>query len=156
MWYFRRKYNGLIVLGNMMYSQDEQSFYDLSKAPVSMTPMQEKLMTTSGYRVYDAATLVPESVTKLPGKAKFIDVNGNTMVTAYLATAAQNADEAIKANIQTYATSDYKLSNPITEITNAADIQPNNGKNVVLVDGSKLYLCTGRDGLKVFENGILS
>ena len=44
MWYFRRKYNGLIVLGNMMYSQDEQSFYDLSKAPVSMTPMQEKLM----------------------------------------------------------------------------------------------------------------
>ena len=57
-------------------------------------------------------------------------VCGNTMVTAYLATAAQNADEAIKANIQTYATSDYKLSNPITEITNAANIQPNNGKNV--------------------------
>ena len=115
-----------------------------------------EVMTTSGYRVYDAATLVPESVTKLPGKAKFIDINGNTMVTAYLAKAAQNADEAIKANIQTYATSDYKLATPLTEITNAADIQPNNGKNVVLIDGSKLYLCTGRDGLKVFENGTLS
>lgn len=115
-----------------------------------------EVMTTSGYRVYDAATLVPESVTKLPGKAKFVDVNGNTIVTAYLANQAHTSDEAIKANVQTYATSDYKLANPLTQITNAADIQPNNGKNVVLVDGSKLYLCTGRDGLKVFENGTLS
>ena len=115
-----------------------------------------EVMTTSGYRVYDAATLVPESVTKLPGKAKFVDVNGNTIVTAYLANQAHTSDEAIKANVQTYATSDYKLANPLTQITNAADIQPNNGKNVILVDGSKLYLCTGRDGLKVFEKGTLS
>ena len=115
-----------------------------------------EVTTTSGYRVYDAATLVPESVTKLPGKAKFVDVNGNTIVTAYLANQAHTSDEAIKANVQTYATSDYKLANPLTQITNAADIQPNNGKNVILVDGSKLYLCTGRDGLKVFENGTLS
>lgn len=28
--------------------------------------------------------------------------------------------------------------------------------NVTLADGGKLYLCTGRDGLKVFENGTLS
>lgn len=42
--HFRRQYRNVIVLGNMMYSQDEHSFYDLSKAPVSMTPMQEKLM----------------------------------------------------------------------------------------------------------------
>lgn len=43
-WYFRRKYKGVIVLGNMVYSEDENSFYDLSKSPVIMTPMQEKLM----------------------------------------------------------------------------------------------------------------
>ena len=43
-WYFRRKYKGVIVLGNMVYSEDENSFYDLSKSPVFMTPMQEKLM----------------------------------------------------------------------------------------------------------------
>lgn len=149
--------NILSLKGSKKYAAiDNDTTVDGDGNCVAVNGNHIEVMTTSGYRVYDAATLVPESVTKLPGKAKFIDVNGNTMVTAYLATAAQNADEAIKANIQTYATSDYKLSNPITEITNAADIQPNNGKNVVLVDGSKLYLCTGRDGLKVFENGILS
>jgi len=149
--------NILSLKGSKKYAAiDNDTTVDGDGNGVAVNGNHIEVMTTSGYRVYDAATLVPESVTKLPGKAKFIDVNGNTMVTAYLATAAQNADEAIKANIQTYATSDYKLSNPITEITNAADIQPNNGKNVVLVDGSKLYLCTGRDGLKVFENGILS
>ena len=42
--YFRRQYNNFVVLGNMMYSQDEQSFYDLNKTPIVMTPMQEKLM----------------------------------------------------------------------------------------------------------------
>ena len=149
--------NILSLKGSKKYAAiDNDTTVDGDGNCVAVNGNHIEVMTTSGYRVYDAATLVPESVTKLPGKAKFIDVNGNTMVTAYLATAAQNADEAIKANIQTYATSDYKLSNPITEITNAADIQPNNGKNVVLVDGSKLYLCTGRDGLKVFENGTLS
>jgi hypothetical protein len=44
-WYFRKQYNGFIVLGNMMYAEDEHSFYDLNKAPVALTPMQEKLMT---------------------------------------------------------------------------------------------------------------
>ena len=135
---------------------DKDTTVDGDGNSVAVNGSHIEVMTTSGYRVYDAATLVPESVTKLPGKAKFVDINGNTMVTAYLATEAQNSDEAIKANVQTYATSDYKLSKPLTEITNAADIQPNNGKNVVLADGSKLYLCTGRDGLKVFENGTLS
>ena len=135
---------------------DKDTTVDGDGNSVAVNGSHIEVMTTSGYRVYDAATLVPESVTKLPGKAKFIDINGNTMVTAYLATQAQNSDEAIKANVQTYATSDYKLANPLTQITNAADIQPNNGKNVILVDGSKLYLCTGRDGLKVFENGTLS
>lgn len=135
---------------------DKETTVDGDGNALAVNGSHIEVMTTSGYRVYDAATLVPESVTKLPGKAKFIDVNGNTMVTAYLATEAQNSDEAIKANVQTYATSDYKLSKPLTEITNAADIQPNNGKNVVLADGGKLYLCTGRDGLKVFENGTLS
>lgn len=42
--HFRRQYKNVIVLGNMMYAQDEHSFYDLSKSPVVMTPMQEKLM----------------------------------------------------------------------------------------------------------------
>lgn len=42
--HFRWQYKNVIVLGNMMYAQDEHSFYDLSKSPVVMTPMQEKLM----------------------------------------------------------------------------------------------------------------
>jgi hypothetical protein len=43
--YFRKQHKGVIVLGNMMYAEDEHSFYDLNKAPVALTPMQEKLMT---------------------------------------------------------------------------------------------------------------
>ena len=42
--YFRRQYNNFVVLGNMMYVQNEHSFYDLNKTPIVMTPMQEKLM----------------------------------------------------------------------------------------------------------------
>lgn len=42
--YFRRQYNNFVVLGNMMYAQNEHSFYDLNKTPIVMTPMQEKLM----------------------------------------------------------------------------------------------------------------
>lgn len=40
----QKQYNGFIVLGNMMYAEDEHSFYDLDKTPIAMTPMQEKLM----------------------------------------------------------------------------------------------------------------
>ena len=149
--------NILSLKGSKKYATiDNDTTVDGDGNCVAVNGNHIEVMTTSGYRVYDAATLVPESVTKLPGKAKFVDVNDNTIVTAYLANQAHTSDEAIMANVQTYATSDYKLANPLTQITNAADIQPNNGKNVILVDGSKLYLCTGRDGLKVFENGTLS
>ena len=42
--HFRRQYKNVIVLGNMIYTQDEHLFYDLSKSPIVMTPMKKKLL----------------------------------------------------------------------------------------------------------------
>ena len=114
-----------------------------------------EVMTTSGYRVYDANTLNLESVTKLPGKAKFVSINGDKITTAYLNSKSADPEAALKANVQTYATTDYALAKTTSQVTDAADIQPNNGKNVVLSDGDYMYLCTGRDGFKAFKNGTL-
>ena len=112
-----------------------------------------QVMTTAGYEVYNANTLARESFEAKPGKAKHINSDGTTIAASYLTERTTDEEAEIPVQVQTFAATDFTLSNPLSTI-DAGFIQPNNGKNVVKVDGNRIYICLGRDGLKVIDNGV--
>ncbi len=42
--YFRKHKEDMTIIGHLMMSHDDQSFYDINRQPVKFTPMQEQLM----------------------------------------------------------------------------------------------------------------
>lgn len=42
--YFKNRHDGIVIFGNMMWDATKGSFYDLRRNPVSLTPMQTRLM----------------------------------------------------------------------------------------------------------------
>ena len=112
-----------------------------------------QVMTTYGYEVFNANTLEPVADEQKPGKAKHIYSDGNTVITSYLTQRTSDEEAEIPVQAQTFSADDYFLTSPLSTI-DAGVIQPNNGKNVTKIDGNKIYICLGRDGLKVIDNGV--
>jgi len=57
--------------------------------------------------------------------------------------------------VNSYASNNYRL-NEVANTIDAGTLQPNNGKNVMAVDGSDIYVCLGANGLAKYTNGTLS
>ena len=113
-----------------------------------------EVMTTSGYRIFDisgdAPVLSGKNLFKL--RAKHIDADDKHIVTLRYLENPSDENARVKAQLELYAKSDVNLENAkATYNDDKFSIAPNNGKNVVKIDGDYVYVCTSTDGLKVFK-----
>ena len=111
-----------------------------------------EVMTTSGYRIFDisgdAPVLSGKNLFKL--RAKHIDADDKHIVTLRYLENPSDENARVKAQLELYDKSDVNLDSAIAKY-NDFSIAPNNGKNVVKIDGNYVYVCTSTDGLKVFK-----
>ena len=56
--------------------------------------------------------------------------------------------------INSYAASDTHFANP-TAVASISNVTPENGKNVMVVDGNDIYVAAGANGLYRYTNGTL-
>ena len=83
-------------------------------------------------------------VKETPGSAKFIDLNGDDMLTLNLDS---RGTDAAGAEINVYPQNDYALASPKTQFSENV-ITPVNGKNVARLDGNHIYVCLGENGFQ--------
>lgn len=104
--------------------------------------------STLGYSVYDP-TLVEGTLTKTTGKAKFVAVNGTSLVGLnYKSEIAAGKDE-VQGEVQVFDNSMKQTSS-----FNVGSIAPNNGKNMIAIDSNgRIYVCKSAKGLMCYENG---
>ena len=111
-----------------------------------------EVMTTSGYRIFDisgdAPVLSGKNLFKL--RAKHIDADDKHIVTLRYLENPSDENARVKAQLELYKKSDVNLDSAIAKYDNIS-IAPNNGKNVVKIDGNYVYVCTSTDGLKVLK-----
>lgn len=108
------------------------------------------VMTTKGYLVYDADTYNELEKIEKPGKAKHVAIGNGKIVTLYLDREAASEEEAIPATVEVFDQKDEDLTNPLDSFT-VNTIEPNNGKNVVAVKDTQIYVCRGAAGLYVYD-----
>ncbi len=101
---------------------------------------------TSGLKSFNASTLEETETVTTPGKAKHIAINGTTVAVAYLANAVTSTDEAAPVTIKTYTSNGSLALDQAKQTISGGTIQPNDGKNVLAIDGNNLYISLGRDG----------
>jgi len=110
------------------------------------------VMTTRGYQTYDANTLAPIETVNKNGKAKHVALNNGKL--AALSLNYQDADEnaGIDATVE-----EFNAGSSLTSPTNSyavGIIQPQNGKNVIAIDGNNTYVCLGANGFACYTNGV--
>ena len=106
--------------------------------------------TTEGYTIYDAETLNEVNSYEKPGKAKHLAIGNGKIVALYLDRRTTDGTEAIPATIEVVEERTEDFSNSKTFST-TANIEPNNGKNVIAVKDNKIYACLGAAGLYVYD-----
>lgn len=106
--------------------------------------------TTEGYTIYDAETLNEVDSYEKPGKAKHLAIGNGKIVALYLDRRTTDGTEAIPATIEVVEERTEDFSNSKTFST-TANIEPNNGKNVIAVKDNKIYACLGAAGLYVYD-----
>lgn len=104
--------------------------------------------STLGYSVYDP-TLVKGELTKTTGKAKFVAVNGTSLVGLNYTSEITTGDAEVQGEVQVFDNSMKQTSS-----FNVGAIAPNNGKNMIAIDSNgRIYVCKSAKGLMCYENG---
>lgn len=104
--------------------------------------------STLGYSVYDP-TLVKGELTKTTGKAKFVAVNGSSLVGLNYTSEIAAGDAEVQGEVQVFDNSMKQTSS-----FNVGSIAPNNGKNMIAIDSNgRIYVCKSAKGLMCYENG---
>lgn len=103
--------------------------------------------STLGYSVYDP-TLVKGELTKTTGKAKFVAVNGTSLVGLNYTSEIAAGDAEVQGEVQVFDNSMKQTSS-----FNVGSIAPNNGKNMIAIDSNgRIYVCKSAKGLMCYEN----
>lgn len=104
--------------------------------------------STLGYSIYDP-TLVKGDLTKTTGKAKFVAVNGSSLVGLNYTSEITAGDAEVQGEVQVFDNSMKQTSS-----FNVGSIAPNNGKNMIAIDSNgRIYVCKSAKGLMCYENG---
>lgn len=104
--------------------------------------------STLGYSIYDP-TLVKGELTKTTGKAKFVAVNGTSLVGLNYTSEITAGDAEVQGEVQVFDNSMKQTSS-----FNVGAIAPNNGKNMIAIDSNgRIYVCKSAKGLMCYENG---
>lgn len=111
--------------------------------------------TTYGIETFDRESLAGVYVNKLSGRGKYIAQNGSNVYVSYLASNPSSTADAVGLKVNSYASNNYRL-NEVASTIDAGKLTPNNGKNVMAVDGNDIYVCLGANGLAKYTNGTLS
>lgn len=108
--------------------------------------------TTEGYTIYDATTMNEVDSYEKPGKAKHLAIGNGKIVALYLneRVGKNEGDKPIPATIEIIDKETENFSDTKTFIT-TANIEPNNGKNVIALKDNKIYACLGAAGLYVYD-----
>lgn len=104
--------------------------------------------STLGYSIYDP-TLVKGTLTATTGKAKFVAVNGSSLVGLNYKSEITAGDDEVQGEVQVFDNSMKQTSS-----FNVGAIAPNNGKNMIAIDSNgRIYVCKSAKGLMCYENG---
>lgn len=104
--------------------------------------------STLGYSIYDP-TLAKGDLTKTTGKAKFVAVNGSSLVGLNYTSEIAAGDAEVQGEVQVFDNSMKQTSS-----FNVGSIAPNNGKNMIAIDSNgRIYVCKSAKGLMCYENG---
>lgn len=104
--------------------------------------------STLGYSVYNP-TLAEGTLTKTTGKAKFVAVNGSSLVGLNYTSEIAAGDAEVQGEVQVFDNSMKQTSS-----FNVGSIAPNNGKNMIAINSNgRIYVCKSAKGLMCYENG---
>lgn len=103
--------------------------------------------STLGYSIYDP-TLVKGDLTKTTGKAKFVAVNGTSLVGLNYTSEIAAGDAEVQGEVQVFDNSMKQTSS-----FNVGAIAPNNGKNMIAIDSNgRIYVCKSAKGLMCYDS----
>lgn len=103
--------------------------------------------STLGYSIYDP-TLVKGTLTTTTGKAKFVAVNGSSLVGLNYKSEIAAGDDEVQGEVQVFDNSMKQTSS-----FNVGAIAPNNGKNMIAIDSNgRIYVCKSAKGLMCYES----
>ena len=105
--------------------------------------------STLGYSVYEP-TLEKEVNERVSttGKAKFVAVNGSSLVGLNYKSEIAAGDAEVQGEVQVFDNSMKQTSN-----FNVGAIAPNNGKNMIAIDSNgRIYVCKSAKGLMCYES----
>lgn len=103
--------------------------------------------STLGYSIYDP-TLVKGTLTKTAGKAKFVAVNGSSLVGLNYTSEITAGDAEVQGEVQVFDNSMKQTSS-----FSVGAIAPNNGKNMIAIDSNgRIYVCKSAKGLMCYES----
>ena len=103
--------------------------------------------STLGYSVYDP-TLVKGDLTNTTGKAKFVAVNGTSLVGLNYTSEIAAGDAEVQGEVQVFDNSMKQTSS-----FNVGSIAPNNGKNMIAIDSNgRIYVCKSAKGLMCYNS----
>ena len=103
--------------------------------------------STLGYSIYDP-TLVKGDLTKTTGKAKFVAVNGTSLVGLNYTSEIAAGDAEVQGEVQVFDNTMKQTSS-----FNVGSIAPNNGKNMIAIDSNnRIYVCKSAKGLMCYDS----
>lgn len=103
--------------------------------------------STLGYSIYDP-TLVKGDLTTTTGKAKFVAVNGTSLVGLNYTSEIAAGDAEVQGEVQVFDNSMKQTSS-----FNVGAIAPNNGKNMIAIDcNGRIYVCKSAKGLMCYDS----
>ena len=105
--------------------------------------------STLGYSVYEP-TLAKEAKDRVSttGKAKFVAVNGSSLVGLNYKSEITAGDDEVQGEVQVFDNTMKQTSS-----FNVGSIAPNNGKNMIAIDSNgRIYVCKSAKGLMCYES----
>lgn len=105
--------------------------------------------STLGYSVYEP-TLAKEAKDRVSttGKAKFVAVNGTSLVGLNYKSEITAGDDEVQGEVQVFDNTMKQTSS-----FNVGSIAPNNGKNMIAIDSNgRIYVCKSAKGLMCYES----
>ncbi len=128
---------------------EEFSGYDENCVVYNPSTKHLIVMTTAGYLVYDLDYNEVAKVAKA-GKAKHVAIGNGKIATLFFKERNKDTEAALPARVEIFDASTEDLTKPSVEF-DINTIQPNNGKNVIAIDGNNLYVCRGAAGMYVYD-----
>ncbi len=102
---------------------------------------------TKGYDKLEK-DLTDDKSTQTPGKAKFVAVNGSSLVGLNYKTEITAGNDPVDGEIQVFNSSMEQTSS-----FNVGSIAPNNGKNMIAIDSDgRIYVCKSAKGLMCYNS----